>query len=173
MKPFEYYNDTGPYPEEPSRPLMPARGSNSAAFQDYTEKLKECEKQFKEYKIARDKWNDKRNLLFDEFKRDVISDFGLAGHPKADRIFAKAWESGHAYGYPEVYSHFADLAELFEDDTKNTSSSTGLLADLFNDGISAAIKIINEKHDSFCTEGNVTAAMACTDIVEQLKKLKK
>lgn len=56
--------------------------------------------------------------LMDEFKRDALAEAGLTDHPKADRIYAYAWQEGHAYGCSEVLSHLMDLADLFLDDLK-------------------------------------------------------
>lgn len=47
-----------------------------------------------------------------EFKRLAISYVGLQNHPKADKVFAKAWDEGHSSGYMEVLNYLEDLADL-------------------------------------------------------------
>ncbi len=59
---------------------------------------------------------DDQNRLDAEFREDALKEVGLSKHPKKDKIFARAWQSGHANGYSEVYSHLSDLAELFDDE---------------------------------------------------------
>lgn len=53
--------------------------------------------------------------LLEEFKRAALEYVGLAGHPKAERIYAYAWEQGHSSGLSEVLHYLEDLAELFLD----------------------------------------------------------
>ena len=47
-----------------------------------------------------------------EFKADVLEEVGLTGHPKADKVFEKAWEMCHSAGYSEVTNYMYDLADL-------------------------------------------------------------
>lgn len=48
----------------------------------------------------------------DEFKADALEKAGLTGHPKADKVYHKAWEMGHSSGLHEVAHYLMDLAEL-------------------------------------------------------------
>lgn len=48
----------------------------------------------------------------EQFKHDLEKHFGTTGKPKADLLWQKTWELGHAYGFEEVFSHYADLHEL-------------------------------------------------------------
>ena len=50
--------------------------------------------------------------LNNQLKADLLADVGLTGHPKADLLFEKAWDLGHASGLQEVTTYFYDLAEL-------------------------------------------------------------
>lgn len=47
-----------------------------------------------------------------EFEADVLEEVGLTNHPKAGKVYAKAWEMGHASGYAEVAHYVFDLAEI-------------------------------------------------------------
>ena len=49
------------------------------------------------------------------FKAELENAFGVQPHhPKADLLFAKAWQLGHAYGEAEVKLYYEDLLELIE-----------------------------------------------------------
>lgn len=50
--------------------------------------------------------------LYAKFKADLFDDLGITGHPKAEKLFAIAWEYGHSSGYSEVYNYADELAEL-------------------------------------------------------------
>lgn len=52
-----------------------------------------------------------------DFFEDVISASKLDPlKPLTKRMYAKAWENGHAGGYHEVLTHFCDLLEVFKDE---------------------------------------------------------
>ena len=46
------------------------------------------------------------------FKREALTETGLAGHPKAEAVYEKAWSEGHASGLCDVLSELKELAEL-------------------------------------------------------------
>lgn len=52
--------------------------------------------------------------LGEEFRRDMEWSNSTESLPKVvrDRLYGKAWEDGHAYGYTEVSGHYSDLADL-------------------------------------------------------------
>lgn len=50
--------------------------------------------------------------LLQQFKQDAIQEAGLAGHPKADRAYDKAWDDRHSSGIIEVMDELESLAEL-------------------------------------------------------------
>lgn len=47
-----------------------------------------------------------------EFKADAFAELGITGHPKAEALFAKAWEAGHSHGYSEVWGEMLNLVDL-------------------------------------------------------------
>ena len=49
-----------------------------------------------------------------QFKGTLEREHNLVGHPKADLLFEKAWDLGHASGLQDVESYYADLAELIK-----------------------------------------------------------
>ena len=54
--------------------------------------------------------------LQNEFRRDLIVEYKMSHHPKADKLFNKAWDMGCSVGYEEVEYCFRDLVELFQDE---------------------------------------------------------
>lgn len=50
-----------------------------------------------------------------QFKQDLFVELGIVGHPKAEKLFAIAWEHGHASGYSEIMSYAWDLVDLIKD----------------------------------------------------------
>ena len=53
--------------------------------------------------------------LQEEFRRDLIAEYGVTDHPKANKIFDKAWDMGISGGLQEVEFCFQDLIGLFKD----------------------------------------------------------
>jgi len=53
--------------------------------------------------------------LQEEFRRDLIAEYGATDHPKANKIFDKAWDMGISGGLQEVEFCFQDLIGLFKD----------------------------------------------------------
>lgn len=48
------------------------------------------------------------------FKADLEAEHGLTGHPKANLLFDKAWEDGHASGLEEVEGCYSELSKLVD-----------------------------------------------------------
>lgn len=51
-------------------------------------------------------------MLMRQFQSDLAAENGLTDHPKADLLFAKAWEHGHSSGLMDVVHWYEDLADL-------------------------------------------------------------
>ena len=47
-----------------------------------------------------------------QFKVDLEEENGLVGHPKADRLYAQAYEMGHSGGLSEILYYYDELSEL-------------------------------------------------------------
>lgn len=52
------------------------------------------------------------NRLEEEFKTRALKQFGLFGHPKAEKAFAMAWDRGHSAGFNSVAIELSELAEI-------------------------------------------------------------
>jgi len=57
--------------------------------------------------------------LQNEFRRDLIKKYDMSNHPKANKLFDKAWDMECAGGLEEVDYCFRDLVELFQDEETN------------------------------------------------------
>jgi len=57
-------------------------------------------------------YHEENVRLQNEFRRDLISKYGIANHPKADKIFEKAWELSSGTNLREVEDYFISLVEL-------------------------------------------------------------
>lgn len=49
-----------------------------------------------------------------QFKIDLFEDLGIEDHPMREKLYAKAYESGHPHGHEEVYNCAQSLVELIE-----------------------------------------------------------
>ncbi|CAM6054528.1 unnamed protein product [Sphagnum tenellum] len=67
-------------------------------------------------KATRAEYRADTRRLINEFRVDLENEFGLTNHPKAELLFEKAWDRGHAGGFQEVYHHYDDLSELLTQD---------------------------------------------------------
>jgi len=109
MKDMNYYStSTVPYPERPVKPFQPDRLTHA-----YIDAYEKYELDMIEYRKQLDAYNAEIGRLREEFKHDALDEFGLLNHPKADKIFAYAWEQGHSAGYSEVYNYLSELSDLF------------------------------------------------------------
>jgi len=59
-------------------------------------------------------WQEKCRARRKAHKDKMEEEHGLSGHPKADLLYEMAWDMGHADGYNEVETCYADMARLLE-----------------------------------------------------------
>lgn len=60
------------------------------------------------------KANEEAGRRADELRARLERDNGVVGNPKADLLWSKAWELGHANGLSEVECYYDDLVELIK-----------------------------------------------------------
>ena len=114
MKSFDYYEgkDLTPLPAKPTKPLLrPHAPSGEVAI--YLDKLKKYEVNTAEWDALKAIRTALMGKLKEEFEKDLMEEFGLIDHPKADKIFSYVWEKGHSYGFREVYTCMEEIIELF------------------------------------------------------------
>lgn len=59
-------------------------------------------------------YQEENKRLQDELRHDLIEKYQMMDHPKAIKIFNKAWDMGCSGGPQEVEYYFQDLVELFK-----------------------------------------------------------
>jgi hypothetical protein len=64
---------------------------------------------------AHEAFRAENRRLTDEFKMEALDFVGLKDHPKADKIWNKAWSDRHSYGYHEVLDELEELADIVVD----------------------------------------------------------
>ena len=109
---YEKYKVTLSYPPRPTGLGLPDKNWSPDQFREHARKLEAHEKEMKAYRKETDKYHAEQARQDSLFKADALEDVGLAGHPKAEKAWALAWENGHSGGYSDVYSHLVDYADL-------------------------------------------------------------
>jgi hypothetical protein len=99
------------YPQSPSKPTLPIKAT-PAQHREYADKLEAYEAAKAQQRVARDAYYAEQNRLEKQFREDLEEQYGMKGHPKADKLFSKAWQMGHSNGYGEVANYYDDLHEL-------------------------------------------------------------
>lgn len=52
-----------------------------------------------------------------EFRKDLISKYNMINHPRADKLFDKAWEFAGSLGLGAVEDYFKSLLDIIRDDS--------------------------------------------------------
>jgi hypothetical protein len=110
---FDDYKVTVNYPlrpktlrHKPSDDLAPEMASRYAyELEQWSKEMVEWKAKMKLYEIASQEATNR-------FKKDVLKEYGLENHPKAEEVYAFAWQEGHAYGLSEVAIWVSKLADL-------------------------------------------------------------
>jgi len=97
----EFYLDE-PYPEKPDDL------DESADIVDILERTDVDA----DYRQAVAEYREKQKLLLRRFREALEAECGMVGHPKANKVYALAWEYMHRRGLVDVASMYYDLAEL-------------------------------------------------------------
>ena len=71
-----------------------------------------AEEQKRRRREQRDRNQAEEGRLSALFKDDLEKEYGVSGHPKANRLFEIAWSDGHSGGYQVVASRYVELVEL-------------------------------------------------------------
>lgn len=67
-----------------------------------------------EYRQHKVDYINAEHALQNEFQKDLFEEFDVIDNPKAQDLFAKAWDRSISAGYQEVYSTFEDLVDLIK-----------------------------------------------------------
>jgi hypothetical protein len=132
MKPLSYYQTTSvsiPKQDDYMTIYYYQKGvmvGMKRQFEEDFEPPKRCveEKVLDEvsYNAHMNHYYEEQEKLKNEFREDLIAEYHMTNHPKANKIFDKAWELGHSKGHEEVEYYFQDLTELFQGDSSDANS---------------------------------------------------
>ncbi len=111
MKPYEYYRGAGEYPKKPVKPQYPLKDT-AYQMREYAAHLEGYEQEMEVYTELIKQYRERQENLNEEFRVDVLEEYGLTEHPKADKVYTMAWDHGHSSGYYEVAQWVSELAEL-------------------------------------------------------------
>ena len=133
MKPISYYQTTSvsiPKKDDYMTIYYYKKGRMvgiKRQFDEDFEPPKNCveEKIFDEvsYNAHKKLYHEERDKLEKEFREDLIQKYKMTNHPKANKLFNKAWDMGCAGGLEEVEYYFRDLVELFQDNETNVDTT--------------------------------------------------
>ena len=133
MKPFSYYQTTSvsiPKQDDYTTIYYYKQGlmvGMKRQFETDYEPPKNCveEKVLDEnsYNAHMKHYQEENLRLQNEFRRDLIKKYKIVNHPKANKLFNKAWDIGCSGGLEEVEYCFCDLLELFQEEETNMNTS--------------------------------------------------
>jgi len=107
------------HPEYPVKPVKPTirnpKSPSPVDHRDYATVLEKYEQEMIEWRIKRDEYDKISNEINSELVGYIKEVAGLNSIPEKfrDKIWNKAWDDGHAYGYSEVYYKLLDLVDIF------------------------------------------------------------
>lgn len=102
------------WPDTPTQPKIP-RDPTPSELRAIADELEQYENRLVEYKRAKTAYNQEVSSLEQEFRNDLEAYYDMTNHPKADRLYNKAWDMGHASGLLEVANYYENLVELVKD----------------------------------------------------------
>lgn len=106
----------GECPRKPNKPKLPAIQTSEALFK-FADEVKVYEAELVEFNVHRNEWDvnfNHLNIALEDYIKDVAGLYSIVPEQYQQKIWSKAWEMGHSYGYSEVYYKLCDLIEIFE-----------------------------------------------------------
>jgi hypothetical protein len=99
------------YPSKPNKPRLQDTHTVEEVLA-YVDNLRLYEQAMEVWTVARDAYYARSHEIAEQFRKDLEEEHSMTGHPKADKLYAKAWEDGHSAGFAEVENVYSDLIEL-------------------------------------------------------------
>lgn len=118
---YNKYKNTLPYPEKPTKPKEPKlTGKDSDAYRAHADAMDQYAKDLKAYEAGplaqyneqRDAYHKEGHRLEEEFKKDLLEELGVTGHPKAEKLYSLCYMKNHSGGFSDVASIAHDFVEL-------------------------------------------------------------
>lgn len=66
------------------------------------------------FNAAMSAYRAETSRVYKQFHDDLLEEYDVTEHPKAELCFDKAWERGHSNGFESVFNAFDDLVELIQ-----------------------------------------------------------
>lgn len=109
---FDGYKVPVPYPDKPAKPHLASASAKDARA--YADQMDKYEQDMVVYRQMLADYRAASAVVEARYREDVLVEAGLKGHPKADKVFAMAWDECHSgAGYrQDVYNRVLELAEL-------------------------------------------------------------
>ena len=108
---YRRYENKYPYLRHPLKPVI-KKNPTPAEARAYADQTEAYEEEMKAFWESSQKWNEAQGDINQQFKNDVLAEYGLSEHPKAGVLYKIAWKHGHASGLQEVEYWVRELAEL-------------------------------------------------------------
>lgn len=113
----DYQKFFPPYPARFNKPVLKNISTATAAeVHEFGQKLVEYEAKVKVFNAEKEEYEKiKRqveDIIIEEMKMDT-GFYGVVPEKNQAKVWAKAWEDGHAHGYYSVYQALDSLVELF------------------------------------------------------------
>ena len=105
------YDNKLVYPTNPRKPAM-LRNVTSAEALKYAQDLAVYEAEYEAYRVARTAYGQETARMLGLLKADLETEYNMVDHPKAEKLWAMAWEMGHSSGLGDVAIYYSDLYEL-------------------------------------------------------------
>ena len=116
MKSFDYYN--GKHLEWNRPPIKPKISNDpcSEEIYKYAREKEAYDLAFYDYSVKKKEYQDKILDLKEEFWNDARLQLLCQSYPDRvwEKVCAKAWEDGHAYGFHEVYQELCELTDFVD-----------------------------------------------------------
>jgi hypothetical protein len=105
------------HPNRPSQPRYKHSGASAAELKEAAVQMEQYEKEIKQYDAAVKTYrNDQahQNQIMEDYLREVSGLNKNVPEQYRDKVYAHAHETGHSYGFTEIYAHLTSLIEIFE-----------------------------------------------------------
>jgi hypothetical protein len=103
-------------PVKPKKPKLSIAHTADEA-EEYSILLREYEESMDEYSVKVNeikKYNSELERLKEAALKDESEFYAIVPEKYQDKVYALAYDEGHAYGYSEIYSKLLKLMQIFE-----------------------------------------------------------
>lgn len=112
---IRFFDSPIPYLTKPSRPRMPSNSPSREEMKEYEGKLDAYGEEYAAWEKNQKARQEDGARLIALFYTRLAEDLGYDPDDAfAQKLVAKAYEDGHAYGMSEVYTQMSNLIELWD-----------------------------------------------------------